>query len=152
MWFWSSLGTRNNLPTQQTAQRSSKSPCFTVCFLSAQWHKAHQPFWEKMPSLWNETGAVHLFYGAFPLRGTTRLGMLQNGTARFSSARFVFPLQFSTLEWAGLFMCRYSCATSTAVTPEKLFNSAPLHQALAGSAQRTSVLPQKTTVQPFFGC
>ncbi len=52
--------------------------------------------------------------------------MVQNGTARFSSARFVFPLQFSTLEWAGLFTCRYICATSTAVTPEILFNSIKL--------------------------
>ncbi len=48
-------------------------------------------------------------------------------TARLSSARFAFPLQFSTaLEWAGLFICRYSCAASTAVTPEKHFNSASL--------------------------
>ncbi len=45
--------------------------------------------------------------------------MVQNGTERVSSARFVFPLQFSTtLEWAGLFTCRYSCAASTDVTPE----------------------------------
>ncbi len=86
-----------------------------------------------------------------------RLGSVQNGTARLSSARFAFPLQFSTtLEWAGLFTCRYSCAASTAVTPEKLFNSASLHHALAGSAPRLStrgqsVLPQKTTKQPFFG-
>ncbi len=66
-----------------------------------------------------------------------RLGSVQNGTARLSSARFAFPLQFSTtLEWAGLFTCRYSCAASTAVTPEKLFNSASLHHALAGSAPR----------------
>ncbi len=44
-------------------------------------------------------------YGAFPLHGTVRL----------SSARFAFPLQFSTaIEWAGLFTCRYSCAASTA--------------------------------------
>ncbi len=70
--------------------------------------------------------------------------------ARLSSARFVFPLQFSTaLEWAGLFTCRYSCAASTAVTPEKRFHSAMLHQALAGSAPRLStrgqsVLPQIT--------
>ncbi len=35
-------------------------------------------------------------------------------------------------------MCRYSSATSTAMTPEKLFNSASLHQALAGSAPRLS--------------
>ncbi len=33
------------------------------------------------------------------------------------SGPFELPLQFSTaLEWAGLFTCRYSCATSTAVT------------------------------------
>ncbi len=38
-------------------------------------------------------------------------------TVRFSSGRFAFPLQFSTaIEWAGLFTCRYSGATSTAVT------------------------------------
>ncbi len=65
---------------------------------------------------------------------------------------------FSTaLEWTGLFTCRYSCAASTAVTPEKLFHSASLHQALAGSAPRLSmrgtyVFPQQTTKQPFFGC
>ncbi len=48
--------------------------------------------------------------------------MVRLGSARFSSARFVLPVQFSTtLEWAGLFMCRYSCTASTAVTPEKLF-------------------------------
>ncbi len=42
--------------------------------------------------------------GAFPLRGMTRLGTVQNGTERLSSARFAFPLQFSiALEWAGLF-------------------------------------------------
>ncbi len=91
--------------------------------------------------------------GAFPLCGTTRLGTVQN-----SSARFAFPLQFSTaLEWAGLFTCRYSCAASTAVTPEKLLNSASLHHALAGSApwlstRGTSVLLQQTTKQTFFGC
>ncbi len=46
-------------------------------------------------------------YGAFPL----------HGTARLSSGRFAFPLQFSNaLEWAGLFTCRYSGAASTAVT------------------------------------
>ncbi len=50
-------------------------------------------------------------------------------------------------------MC-YSCAASTAVTPEKRFNSASLHHALAGSAPRlsmrgTSVLPQQTTKQTF---
>ncbi len=34
-------------------------------------------------------------YGAFPLRGTTR-----HGSAQLGSARFAFPLQFSTaLEW-----------------------------------------------------
>ncbi len=38
-------------------------------------------------------------------------------TVRLSLGRFAFPLQFSTAkEWAGLFTCRYSCATSTAVT------------------------------------
>ncbi len=45
------------------------------------------------------------------------------GSERLGSARFVFPLQFSTaLEWEGLFTCSYSCGTSnvTAVTPEKL--------------------------------
>ncbi len=78
--------------------------------------------------------------------------------ARLSSARFAFPLQFSTaLEWAGLFTYRYSCAASTAVTAEKLFHSASLHHALAGSApwlstRGMSVLPQQTTKQPFFGC
>ncbi len=42
--------------------------------------------------------------------------------AQLGSGRFAFPLQFSTaLEWAGLFTCCYSCAASTAVTPEKLF-------------------------------
>ncbi len=41
--------------------------------------------------------------------GTVRL--------RLSLGRFAFPLQFSTaIEWAGLFTCRYSGATSTAVT------------------------------------
>ncbi len=60
-------------------------------------------------------------YGAFPLRGTTRLGTVQNGTARLCSARFAFPLQFSTaLEWVGIFMCRYICAASAAVTPENV--------------------------------
>ncbi len=87
--------------------------------------------------------------GAFSLRGRTWLGMVQNGSARLSSARFVFPLQFSTaLDWAGLFTCRYS----TAVTPEKLFNSASLHHTLTGSIPRLStrgqsVLPQQTTKQ-----
>ncbi len=47
--------------------------------------------------------------GAFPLRGTTRFGKARYGTARLSSGRFAFPPQFSTtLEWAGLFRCRYS--------------------------------------------
>ncbi len=42
-------------------------------------------------------------------------------TAWHGSVPFVFPLQFSTpLEWAGLFTCRYSCAASTAMTPENL--------------------------------
>ncbi len=51
-------------------------------------------------------------YGAFPLHGTVRLG-----TVRLSSGRFAFPPQFSTaIEWAGLFMRRYNCAASTAVT------------------------------------
>ncbi len=67
--------------------------------------------------------------------------------------RFVFPLQFSTaLEWAGLFTCRYSCAASTPMTPEKLFHSVSPHQALAGSAPRlstrgTSALTQQTMKQ-----
>ncbi len=48
-----------------------------------------------------------MFYGAFPL----------HGSARLSSGRFAFPLQFSTtIEWAGLFTRRYNCAASTAVT------------------------------------
>ncbi len=43
-------------------------------------------------------------------------------SAWFRTARFAFPLQFSTaLEWAGLFACRCSCAASTAVTPENFF-------------------------------
>ncbi len=107
--------------------------------------------------LYNQTTRVDMFesIGAFPLRGTTRLGTVQNGTAWLSSALFAFPLQFITaLEWAGLFTCRYSCAASTAVTPEKVFNSTSLHHALAGSAPRLStrgqsVLPQQTTKQPF---
>ncbi len=62
---------------------------------------------------------------------------------------------YTVLEWAGLFMCRFSCAASTPVTPEKLFHSASPHQALAGSAPRLStrgmsVLPQQTMRQPFF--
>ncbi len=90
-------------------------------------------------------------YGAFPLRGTTQLS-----TVRLGLARFAFSLQFSTaLEWVGLFTYRYSCATSTALTPEKLFHSTSLHQALSGSTPRLStrgmsVLPQQTTKQPFF--
>ncbi len=69
---------------------------------------------------------------------------------RLGSALFAFPLQFSTaLEWAGLCTYHYSCAASTAVTPEKLFHSVSLHQALAGSAPQlsmrgTSVLAQQT--------
>ncbi len=64
-------------------------------------------------------------------------------------------LTYTALEWAGLFTCRHSCATSTAVTPEKLFHSASPHQALAGSAPRlsmrgTSALTQQTMKQPFF--
>ncbi len=74
------------------------------------------------------TGSFDNTNGAFPLRGTTRLRV-----------RLAFPLQFSTtLEWAGLFTCRYSRAASTAVTPEKRFNSTSLHQALTGSAPRLS--------------
>ncbi len=46
-----------------------------------------------------------------------RLGSARLITAWHSSGRFVFPLQFSTtLEWAELFTCRYSCAASIAVT------------------------------------
>ncbi len=79
--------------------------------------------------------------------GSTRLSMAQHGSVRISTLNFKFS---TALEWAGLFKCRYSCAASTAVTPEKLFNSASLHQALAGSTPRlskrgTSVLPQQTT-------
>ncbi len=49
--------------------------------------------------------SMRLCYGAFPLRGTTRYG-----TARFG-------LRFHcSLEWGRLFMCRYSCSTSTATT------------------------------------
>ncbi len=86
-----------------------------------------------------------------------RHGSERHGMPQLSSARFAFPLQFSTaLEWAGLFTCHFSCTASTAVTSEKLFNSASLHHALAGSAPRLStrgmsVLPQQTTKQPFFG-
>ncbi len=55
--------------------------------------------------------------GAFPLHDTVRFGTACYGTVRLSSGRFAFPLQFSTaLQWAGLFMCHYSCAASTAVT------------------------------------
>ncbi len=92
----------------------------------------------------------HVTNGAFPLHGTTRLGTVQNGTVCVSSA------VSTALEWAGLFTCRYSCTASTAVTPEKLFNSASLHQALAGSAPRLSTrgqsVLQQTTKQTFFGC
>ncbi len=63
-----------------------------------------------------------------------RLGSARLSTARLSLARFAFLLQFSTaLEWAGLSTCRYSCAASTAVTPEKHFISTLLLHALAGS-------------------
>ncbi len=83
--------------------------------------------------MWHNEG-TRCTYGAFPLR-TTRLGAAHYGMARLCSGRFAFPLQFSTgLEWAGLFTCRYSCAASTAMTPEKLFHSVSLHQALAGAA------------------
>ncbi len=80
-------------------------------------------------------------YGAFHF-------VAWHSSVQFGSGRIVFPLQFSTaLEWAGLFTCCYSCAASTAVTPEKLFHSASLHHLLAGSSPRlsmrgTSVLPQ----------
>ncbi len=58
-----------------------------------------------------------LRYGTFPLRGTTLFGTACYGTARLSSGRSAFPLQFSTaLGWAGLFTCRYSYTASTAVT------------------------------------
>ncbi len=64
-----------------------------------------------------ETGASTLRYGAFPLHGTVRFGTAWYGTVRLSSGRFAFPPQFSTtIEWAGLFMRRYNCAASTAVT------------------------------------
>ncbi len=81
--------------------------------------------------------------------------MVQNGTAQFGSVCISSAVS-TNLEWAGLFTCRYSCAASTAGTPEKRFNSASLHQALAGSAPRLSmrgqsVLPQQTTKQSFFG-
>ncbi len=60
-----------------------------------------------------------------------RLGSARLRAARLGSARFVFTLQFSTgLERPGLFTCRYSCAASSAVTPEKL----------AGSASRLSTI------------
>ncbi len=76
---------------------------------------------------------------AFPLCGTTRDSTVQNGMARLGLC----------------FHCSYSCAASTAVTPEKLLNSASLHHALAGSAPRLltrgqSVLPQQTTKQKCF--
>ncbi len=55
--------------------------------------------------------------GAFPLHGTVRFGTARYSTVRLSSGRFAFPLQFSTaIEWAGLFLNRYNCAASTAVT------------------------------------
>ncbi len=55
--------------------------------------------------------------GAFPLHGTVRFGTARYGKVQLSSGRFAFPLQFSTaLEWVGLFMRRYNCAASTAVT------------------------------------
>ncbi len=55
--------------------------------------------------------------GAFPLSSVVRLGSARLVTARLSSGRFAFPLQFSTaLEWAGLFTCCYIRAASTAVT------------------------------------
>ncbi len=84
-----------------------------------------------------------------------RLGSGRFSTAWLGLARFGFPLQFSTaLEWARLFKCCYWWAASTAVTPERLFHSVSLHQALAGSApwlstRGMSVLPQQTTKQPF---
>ncbi len=79
----------------------------------------------------------------------------RDGSVRLGSARFTYPQQFSTaLEWEGLFTCHYWWAASTAVTPERLFNSVSLHRALAGSApwlltRGTSVLPKQTTKQPF---
>ncbi len=46
-----------------------------------------------------------------------RFGKARYGTVRLSSGRFAFPPQFSTaIEWVGLFMRRYNCAASTAVT------------------------------------
>ncbi len=49
--------------------------------------------------------------------GSVRFGTARYGTVRLSSGRFAFPPQFSTtIEWAGLFTCRYNCAASTAVT------------------------------------
>ncbi len=80
----------------------------------------------------------------------------RDGSERYGSAWFAFPLQFSTaLEWAGLFIFCYSSTASTAVTPEKLLHSASLHHALAGSApslstRGQSVLPQQTMKQPCF--
>ncbi len=85
------------------------------------------------------------------------LGSVRFRTTQFSSARFVFPLQFSiSLEWAGLFTFRYSCTVSTTMTPEKRFHSMSLHQALTGSAPQLStrgqtVLPQQSMKQPFLG-
>ncbi len=60
----------------------------------------------------SDPGRNSVTNGAFPLHG-----MVQFSTARYGTAQFVFPLQFSTtIEWAGLITCRYSCAASTAVT------------------------------------
>ncbi len=81
--------------------------------------------------------------------------MVQLDSVRHGTARFAFPLQFSTtLEWAGLFTCRYSRAASTAVTPEKRFNSTSLHQSLTGEllGYQQDVLPQQTKKQPFLSC
>ncbi len=68
-----------------------------------------------MVTLYNKMSFVNINVhtnGAFSLRGATRLV-----TAWLGQVRFAFPPQFSaTLEWAGLFTCRYSCAASTAVT------------------------------------
>ncbi len=65
------------------------------------------------------------------------------GLAQLGSAQFEIPLQFSiTLKWVALFTCCYSCAASTAVTPEKRFHSALLHQALTGI--RSSAIKERT--------
>ncbi len=83
---------------------------------------------------------------------SARHGSERHGTGQFGSV--CVPLQFSTtLEWAGLFTCRYSCAASTDVTPE-IFLIPLAHHSLAGSAPRLSrrgqsVPPQQTTKQPF---